>query len=165
MKYIAQYNKRVNKYFARSLSSGKTISTDRLMEEIANASTVAPADVAATLRALCDAMRGHLCDGDKVKLDNIGTFYLMADASGARRSTASTCASPRRRNAWAAAAARRTASPSSPAARYAGSAPRPTTTPTAATPPPRRPHPHPTRAGTKDEAPRIQAVLGSPRKA
>ena len=82
MKYIAQYNKRVNKYFARSLSSGKTVSTDRLMEEIANASTVAPADVAATLRALCDAMRGHLCDGDKVKLDNIGTFYLMADASG-----------------------------------------------------------------------------------
>ena len=55
MKYIAQYNKRVNKYFARSVSSGKTVSTDRLMEEIANASTVAPADVAATLRALCDA--------------------------------------------------------------------------------------------------------------
>ena len=44
MKYIAQYNKRVNKYFARSVSSGKTVSTDRLMEEIANASTVAPAD-------------------------------------------------------------------------------------------------------------------------
>ena len=78
MKYTAHYNARVNKYFARSLSSGKTISTDRLMEEIANASTVAPADVAATLRALCDAMRGHLCDGDKVKLDN----NLMADASG-----------------------------------------------------------------------------------
>ena len=43
MKYTAHYNARVNKYFARSLSSGKTISTDRLMEEIANASTVAPA--------------------------------------------------------------------------------------------------------------------------
>ena len=82
MKYIAHYNGKVQKWFPRSVNSGKTISTDRLMEEIANASTVAPADVAATLRALCDAMRGHLCDGDKVKLDNIGTFYLMADASG-----------------------------------------------------------------------------------
>ena len=82
MKYIAHYNGKVQKWFPRSVNSGKTVSTDRLMEEIANASTVAPADVAATLRALCDAMRGHLCDGDKVKLDNIGTFYLMADASG-----------------------------------------------------------------------------------
>ena len=82
MKYVPFFNARSGKWFARSVSSGKTVSTDRLMEEIANASTVAPADVAATLRALCDAMRGHLCDGDKVKLDNIGTFYLMADASG-----------------------------------------------------------------------------------
>ena len=82
MKYIAQFNKRVNKWFARSISSGKTITTARLMDEVAGASTVAPADVAAVLRALCDAMRGHLSDGDKVKLDNIGTFYLMADASG-----------------------------------------------------------------------------------
>ena len=82
MKYIAQYNGRLHKYFARSISSGKTITTARLMDEVASASTVAPADVAAVLRALCDAMRGHLSDGDKVKLDNIGTFYLMADASG-----------------------------------------------------------------------------------
>lgn len=82
MKYIAQLNKRVNKYYARSISSGKTITTARLMDEVAGASTVAPADVAAVLRALSDAMRGHLSDGDKVKLDNIGTFYLMADASG-----------------------------------------------------------------------------------
>lgn len=82
MKYIAQLNKRVNKYYARSISSGKTITTARLMDEVASASTVAPADVAAVLRALSDAMRGHLSDGDKVKLDNIGTFYLMADASG-----------------------------------------------------------------------------------
>ena len=82
MKYIAQYNGRLGKYFARSISSGKTVTTNRLMNEVAKASTVAPADVAAVLRALADAMCDHLCDGDKVKLDNIGTFYLMADASG-----------------------------------------------------------------------------------
>lgn len=82
MKYKAFFNARSNKWFARSISSGKTITTARLMDEVAGASTVAPADVAAVLRALSDAMRGHLSDGDKVKLDNIGTFYLMADASG-----------------------------------------------------------------------------------
>lgn len=82
MKYIAVFIRRNNKYYARSLNSGKTVTTERLMDEVANASTVAPADVAAVLRALSDAMRGHLCDGDKVKLDNIGTFYLTADASG-----------------------------------------------------------------------------------
>ncbi|MBR1549309.1 MAG: HU family DNA-binding protein [Bacteroidales bacterium] len=82
MKYIAHYNGKVQKWFPRSISSGKTITTARLMDEVAGASTVAPADVAAVLRALSDAMRGHLSDGDKVKLDNIGTFYLMADASG-----------------------------------------------------------------------------------
>lgn len=82
MKYIAVFSHRNNKYYARSLNSGKTVTTERLMDEVANASTVAPADVAAVLRALSDAMRGHLCDGDKVKLDNIGTFYLTADASG-----------------------------------------------------------------------------------
>lgn len=82
MKYKAFFNKRANLYYARSISSGKTITTARLMDEVAGASTVAPADVAAVLRALSDAMRGHLSDGDKVKLDNIGTFYLMADASG-----------------------------------------------------------------------------------
>ena len=82
MKYIAVFSRRNNKYYARSLNSGKTVTTEHLMDEVANASTVAPADVAAVLRALSDAMRGHLCDGDKVKLDNIGTFYLTADASG-----------------------------------------------------------------------------------
>ena len=82
MKYIATKNPHSNKWFPRSISSGKTISTDRLMIEIAKASTVSPADVAGVLRALADAMTDHLCDGDKVQLDNIGTFYLMAEARG-----------------------------------------------------------------------------------
>ena len=82
MKFKAHYNKQSNKWFARSISSGKTVTTKRLMAEVAKASTVAPADVAAVLQALSEAMCDHLCDGDKVKLDNIGTFYLMADASG-----------------------------------------------------------------------------------
>ena len=41
MKYIAAFSSRNNKYYARSISSGKTVTTARLMEEVASASTVA----------------------------------------------------------------------------------------------------------------------------
>lgn len=81
MKYKASFNKHSQKWFPRSLNSGKTITTDALCEEISD-STVSAADVLAVLRSLRNAMTRHLCEGDKVKLDNIGTFYLVADASG-----------------------------------------------------------------------------------
>ena len=82
MKYIAAFNNYSQKWFPRSKNSGKTISTARLCEEIENATTVSEADIAAVLKALRRVMRNHLCDGDKVKLDEIGTFYIMADARG-----------------------------------------------------------------------------------
>ena len=81
MKYIAFYNGRVKKWFPRSVNSGKTITTETLCDEVSD-STVSAADVLAVLRSLRSAMTRHLCAGDKVKLDNIGTFYLVADASG-----------------------------------------------------------------------------------
>ena len=81
MKYIALYNKPAKKWYPKSVSSGKTVSTEEICEEISD-STVSPADVLAVLRSLRSAMTRHLCAGDKVKLDNIGTFYLVADASG-----------------------------------------------------------------------------------
>lgn len=48
MKYIAVFSHRNNKYYARSLNSGKTVTTERLMDVVANASTVAPATAAET---------------------------------------------------------------------------------------------------------------------
>ena len=81
MKYIAYYNAQVDKWFPRSKNSGKTITTEELCDEVSD-STVSAADVLAVLRSLRSAMTRHLCAGDKVKLDNIGTFFLVADASG-----------------------------------------------------------------------------------
>ena len=81
MKYKASYNAHSKKWFPRSINSGKTVSTDEICEEVSD-STVSAADVLAVLRSLRSAMTRHLCAGDKVKLDNIGTFYLVADASG-----------------------------------------------------------------------------------
>ena len=81
MKYIVQYNKQAKKWYPRSLNSGKIVSTEEICEEVSD-STVSAADVLAVLRSLRAAMTRHLCAGDKVKLDNIGTFYLVADASG-----------------------------------------------------------------------------------
>ena len=79
MKYTAVYNKRANRWFPRSLNN-RTVTTEQLCEEVSD-STVSAGDVLAVLRTLHDAMKRHLCAGDKVKLDNIGTFYLMAGAS------------------------------------------------------------------------------------
>lgn len=79
MKYTAVFNKKANQWFPRSLNN-RTVTTEQLCEEVSD-STVSAADVLAVLRSLRDAMTRHLCAGDKVKLDNIGTFYLMADAS------------------------------------------------------------------------------------
>ena len=81
MKYIAAYNAHSGKWFPRSKNSGKTVTTEELCDEISD-STVSAADVLAVLRSLRSAMTRHLCAGDKVKLDNIGTFYLVAEASG-----------------------------------------------------------------------------------
>jgi len=81
MKYIATFSTRAKKWFPRSVNSGKTVTTEELSEEISD-STVSAADVQAVLRAMRAAMTRHLCAGDKVKLDNIGTFYLTAEASG-----------------------------------------------------------------------------------
>ena len=82
MKFKGQYNKQSNKWFPRSITSGRTVSTEDISTEIADMGTVSHGDVVAVLRDLRTVMTRHLTQGDKVKLDNIGTFYLMADASG-----------------------------------------------------------------------------------
>ena len=58
------------------------MTTKQLCDDIAQASTVAPADVLAVLRSLSDAMVKYLVEGRSVKLDGIGKFYLTATAKG-----------------------------------------------------------------------------------
>lgn len=61
---------------------GRDVTTKQLCDDIAQASTVAPADVLAVLRSLSYAMVKYLVEGRSVKLDGIGNFYLTATAKG-----------------------------------------------------------------------------------
>lgn len=82
MYYKARQQKRNGKWYPQSVLHGRTVTTKQLCDDIAQASTVAPADVLAVLRSLSDAMVKYLVEGRSVKLDGIGNFYLTATAKG-----------------------------------------------------------------------------------
>ena len=70
------------KWYPQAVLVDKPISTDELSEEIATASTVAPADVAATLKSLSGIMGKYMAQGRSVRLDGIGTFHFTINAEG-----------------------------------------------------------------------------------
>lgn len=82
MYYKARQQKRNGKWYPQSVLHGRAVTTKQLCDDIAQASTVAPADVLAVLRSLSDAMVKYLVEGRSVKLDGIGNFYLTATAKG-----------------------------------------------------------------------------------
>lgn len=53
-----------------------TISTKELAEEVSHATTVTYADVLAVLAELTSAIKGHLQNSQRVKLDGIGSFRV-----------------------------------------------------------------------------------------
>lgn len=82
MKWVPFFMKNEGKWFPRSVSHSRAISTEQLCRDIARSSTVSPGDVVAVLRTLSDEMVKYMVNGYPVKLDNIGTFRLVASASG-----------------------------------------------------------------------------------
>lgn len=71
-----------NKWYPRAVLVDKPISTDELAEEIATASTVSPADVAATLKSFSGIMGKYMAQGRSVRLEGIGTFHFTINAEG-----------------------------------------------------------------------------------
>lgn len=82
MKWFPYFFESKGKWYPRSVSHSRAVTTEQLCKDIAQASTVSPGDVAAVLRTLSDSMVKYLVDGRPVRLDNIGTFRLVASASG-----------------------------------------------------------------------------------
>lgn len=82
MKWLPYFQKDKGLWFPKSVSHSRAVSTERLCEDIAAATTMSPADVTGVVRALSDAMVRYLLDGRPVKLDRIGTFRLTASAAG-----------------------------------------------------------------------------------
>lgn len=70
------------KWYPRSITVGKPVSTARVAKRISAECTVSPADVNAVLTALGSVLGDYMSDGHTVKLDGVGTFYYTANASG-----------------------------------------------------------------------------------
>ena len=70
------------KFYPSIVSSGRT-SLDLLTEQIANASTVSPADVSAVLISLMTLIPQELSRGNIVELGDFGNFWLRAKVAGA----------------------------------------------------------------------------------
>lgn len=81
----------VKKWYPRSITVGKSVTTENLAKRISQECTVAPADVLAVLKALSGVMGDYMAMGRSVKLDGIGSFYFAATAAGNGTDTAGEC--------------------------------------------------------------------------
>ena len=69
------------KFYPSIVSSGRA-SLDLMTEQIANASTVSPADVSAVLISLLTLIPQELSRGNIVELGDFGSFWLRARSDG-----------------------------------------------------------------------------------
>ena len=69
------------KWYPRSLTMG-TYTTEDVAQRLSNMSTVSKGDTYAVLLGLGEVLGEMLATGSSVKLDGLGTFYLVGKASG-----------------------------------------------------------------------------------
>ncbi|HBB08297.1 MAG TPA: DNA-binding protein [Bacteroides sp.] len=81
---MAYYKKQKlnGKWYPRSVTVG-TLTTADVAERLSRMSTVTRGDVYAVLLGLGEVMGEMLAMGSSVKLDGLGTFYLVGRATGA----------------------------------------------------------------------------------
>lgn len=82
---MAYYKKRQQKvnglWYPQSVTVGEPIDTDKIIERLAQISTVSRSDVQAVLGDLAPVMADYMALGHSVKLDGLGTFYYTAVAN------------------------------------------------------------------------------------
>lgn len=82
MAYYKKTKQKVNGlWYPRSVTVGEPISTDKIIERLAQISTVSRSDVQAVLGDLAPVMADYMSLGHTVKLEGLGTFYYTAVAS------------------------------------------------------------------------------------
>lgn len=69
------------KWYPRSFTAN-TLGTDEVARRLSQISTVSKADTYAVLMGLGDVLGGMMKEGSSVKLDGLGTFYLVGKANG-----------------------------------------------------------------------------------
>lgn len=80
--YKKQKQKLNGKWYPRSVTIGKPVTTDEISDRLAKISTVSRADTYAVLKELAGVMADYLTQGRTVKLDGLGTFYYSLTAAG-----------------------------------------------------------------------------------
>ncbi|MDO4163208.1 MAG: HU family DNA-binding protein [Bacteroides sp.] len=65
-------------WYPQSVTLGEPITTDKVIERLAQISTVSKSDVQAVLGDLASVLADYMALGYTVKLDGLGTFYYTA---------------------------------------------------------------------------------------
>lgn len=83
MAFFKKTKQKINgKWYPKSVTVGKPVTTDEVAQHLAKESTVSPADTFAVLKSLGGVLGDFMANGRTVKLDGVGTFYYTANASG-----------------------------------------------------------------------------------
>lgn len=70
------------KYYAKAQASGE-VTLDEIAEDIAYSTTLTDADVLAAIRAFIKQLNKHLANGKIVRAENLGSFQLQIQSTGA----------------------------------------------------------------------------------
>jgi len=82
MAFYKKSQQKINgKWYPKSVTVGKPVTTNEVADRLAQISTVSRADVYAVLKDLGGVLGDFMSNGRTVKLDGMGTFYYTADAS------------------------------------------------------------------------------------
>lgn len=83
MGFYKKEKQKINgKWYPRSITVGKPVTTDEVAKRLAAESTVSPADTFAVLKSLGGVLADFMANGRTVKLDGMGTFYYTANCAG-----------------------------------------------------------------------------------
>lgn len=82
MAFFKKVQQKINGlWYPKSVTVGKPVNTNEVVDRLAQISTVSRADTFAVLKDLGGVVGDFMAQGRTVKLDGLGTFYLTADAS------------------------------------------------------------------------------------
>ena len=83
MAFFKKEKQKINgKWYPRSITVGKPVTTDEVARRIAAESTVSPGDTFAVMKSLGGVLADFMANGRTVKLDGVGTFYYTANCAG-----------------------------------------------------------------------------------
>ncbi len=83
MAFFKKIQQKINgKWYPKSVTVGKPVTTKEVSDRLAQISTVSRADTYAVLMELAGVLADYMSQGRTVKLDGLGTFYYTCVSNG-----------------------------------------------------------------------------------